>query len=117
MAQNTELKAKLFPTRCVTVDRFRSCSFLQFPLSWSPQDRISRVSLGKARSILSVKSHILSFVHSSLGWFHCSGMAGRDAFEGSNHRKDHEGHGEEQAPAGDLGVGLNAKWIGQKEAA
>lgn len=42
-------------------------------------------------------------------------MAGGDAFEGSNHWKDHEGNGEEKAPAGDLGVGLNAKWIGQKE--
>lgn len=42
-------------------------------------------------------------------------MTDGEAFEGSNHRKDQKGSGEEQAPAGDLGIGLNVKWLGQKE--
>lgn len=51
----------------------------------------------------------------SLGCFRCSGTAGGKPFGGSNHQKDQKGCGEEQAPVGDLGVGLNAIWIGQKE--
>lgn len=81
MAQSQALS----PTGCVAVDRLCICSFLQFPLMESSGRYVESVSV---MTILSVKFHNLSVVHSPLGCFHCSGMVDGEAFGGSNHQKD-----------------------------